>query len=186
MRHMAPILDFLDCMRRQVRFRLTDTTQRITRRRKSRTAVPCSRESEALKEPEAMQCPKIGRGKTLSKAKDLWHSLKCEAEERCQSIRICRNVDTQNLLVQLDSPSQAPSNVESRSRWSTSRFSPTCTRLDPAIYIRTRGSTGWSGLNSPAYAWRCISPAQTPAARTIAVRLPGSKYFAHGHRCELR
>jgi hypothetical protein len=70
-------------------------------------ARPCqmlSRESEAL-EPRGNAVPEIGSLQNTVKGKDLWHSWKCEAEERCQSIRICRNVGTQNLLVQLDSPS---------------------------------------------------------------------------------
>ena len=87
-----------------MRFLLLDTTQRITQTKIPHSRARCSRAKAKRWNLEAMQCPKLVAENTF-KGKDLWHSWKCEAEERCQSIRICRNVGTQNLLVQLDSPS---------------------------------------------------------------------------------
>jgi hypothetical protein len=119
------------------------------------------------------------------KGKDLWHSWKCEAEERCQSIRICRNVDTQNLLVQLDSPSLGLHRMSSPDLGGR--------HLDSSFYVHP---TGPSHLHQNARVDRLVR-AQLSGIR-LAMYLAGCctgrsnrhhffriEVFAHGHRCEL-
>jgi hypothetical protein len=116
-------------------------------------ARPCqmlSRESEAL-EPRGNAVPEIGRGKTPSKARICGtrgnvkrrKGVNPYASAEMLAPRTCWYSWTVLLLGSIEC--RVPISV-----FDISILPSTCVRLDPAIYIRTRGSTGWSGLNSPA------------------------------------
>ena len=151
MRHMAPIFDFPDCMRRQVRFLLTDTTQLLTQTKIPHGRARCSHAKAKRWNQEAMQCPKLDRCKTPSKARICGtrgnvkrrKGVNPYAFAEMLTLRTCWYSWT--VLLSGSIECRVPISV-----FDISILPSTCTRLDPAIYIRTRGSTGWSGLNSPA------------------------------------
>src|SRR6202162_2601400 len=175
MRHIAPILAFPDCMRRQA---LATTRHYSAHNADENPAQPCpmlSRESEA-QEPRGNAVPEIGRGKTLSNARICGtrgnvkrrKGVNPYASAEMLALRTCWYSWTVHLSGSIECP-------VSISVFDISILPSTCTRLDPVIYIRTRGSR----LNSPGDAWRWISPAVAPAARTSTI-FSGSKYLPMG------
>src|ERR1700730_17799478 len=136
MRHMAPILDFLDCVRRQVRFRLTDTTQLLTQTKIPHGRARCSHAKAKRWNQEAMQCPKLDRCKTPSKARICGTRGNVKRRKGVNPYAFAEMLAPRTWGTAGQSFSWARSNVESRfSVFDTSILPSTCARLDPAIYI---------------------------------------------------